>query len=66
MEEEKKNINEIITPYLYKFASSTADIALSTGNSIKTGILWVFNAIIHKFLPYAVEKLPKILFVTKK
>lgn len=70
MEEEKKSIQEIVSPYLYKFAVSGAELAKQAGTmtyeALKTGFLWVYNKFVDDVIPYAVENLPKIVFIPKK
>jgi hypothetical protein len=33
MEEDKKSLHEIISPYLYQFAANTVEIAAKAGNT---------------------------------
>ena len=70
MEEEKKSLHEIVAPYLHQFAATTAEIAAKAGTTtyeaLKIGFLWVYNRFVNNVIPYAVENLPKIIFVTKK
>lgn len=70
MEVEKKPLHEILAPYLYKFGTTTADYAAKAGSytyeALKTGFLWVYNKFVNTVIPYAVENLPKIVFVIKK
>lgn len=70
MQEEKKPLHEILAPYLERFAITTAQLAAKAGTNtyeaIKNGFLWVYNKLVNTVVPYAVENLPKIIFVTKK
>lgn len=70
MEEEKKSLHEIVTPYLHQFATTTAEVAARAGTTtyeaIKNGFLWVYSKLVNNVIPYAVENLPKIIFITKK
>lgn len=70
MELERKPLHEIVAPYLYKFAATTAELASQAGSytyqALKTGFLWAYNRFVDDVIPYAIENLPKIVFVTKK
>jgi hypothetical protein len=70
MEEEKKTLHEIVSPYLHQFAATTAEIAARAGSTtyetLKMGFIWVYNKFVNNVIPYAVETLPKLIFVTKK
>ena len=58
MELEKKPLYEIVSPYLYKFAVSTAELATQAGKTtyeaVKTGFIWAYNKFLDKVVPYAV------------
>ena len=70
MELEKRPLHEIVAPYLYKFAATTAELATQAGSTtfqaVKTGLIWVYNKFVNNVVPYAVENLPKVLFVMKR
>ena len=70
MELEKKPLHEIVVPYLYKFAEVGQGALYTAGKAtyqtLKTGFLWVYSKFVNNVVPYAVENLPKILFVRKK
>lgn len=70
MEQEKKSLHQIVTPYLHRFAATTAEVAAKAGSTtyeaLKNGFLWVYDKFVNNVIPYAVENLPKIIFVTKK
>ena len=58
MELEKKPLHEIVAPYLYKFASTTAQYASQAGATtyqyVKEGLIWVYNKFVNNVVPYAV------------
>lgn len=70
MEQEKRSLHEIVAPYLLKFAAVTGELASQAGSytfeALKTGALWIYNKFVDKVIPYAIENLPKIVFVVKK
>jgi hypothetical protein len=47
-----------MTPYLHKFAATTAKYASKAGNStyeaVKSGLIWVYNRLVNNVVPYAV------------
>ena len=55
---------------MYKFAAPATELATQAGSTtfqaVKTGLIWVYNKFVNNVVPYAVENLPKVLFVMKR
>jgi hypothetical protein len=37
----------------------------TTYETLKAGVLWVYNKFVDEVIPFAVDNLPKVMFVTK-
>ena len=69
LEEQKKTYYEILQPYVWKMVEGTGTVANQAGKglyeAIKIGAAWVYDKLTNNVIPYAVENVPKLIFVVK-